>query len=395
MKTIDDVRREREQLRQQRPDVGPLADFPGIREAALVGAKAHAEAAARPLTFVWEDRACPGNVVLVGGAPGAGKTTAFKLLIAARCNRTRERVSVLGGEMKSADPDKFVLFVEAEEGEASAARGLERARAMLGLPDDTFARLVTIARKEVTAGSARWLEIVELCRRGHVDSIWIDSLARFQAEDANSEQQAEVFAEVQSAIEGAPSTEKPTTWMICHSRKNGGDDIADIAGSVQRAAQADVVAILTADKDDDGQNVSATLKFLKIRETGDTWPKASSFSIAKGEDGGWRVAWGERSARADDQPAHERVYSLLQKGGQRTKNEIREALGLNAKRLEQALTTLFSERRIKKSKITVRGTEREVFMAKLDRDALFKEMATAPDEEPAPFAIGGVGPDGF
>lgn len=278
-----------EQETQRRAD--PLYGCPLIKKRALIGAAAIGAEAARKVAYIWEGIATPGAVIVMAGPPGEGKTTAWALLFASRRNPTGEPMVMFGRALHPAPKDKWLVMIENEQGGSLTSRQLVRSVEMLGLPPATLERVIVLAREEVKAGSQVWEELCDLTRHGHVDSIWIDSLARFQpGGDSNREEdQAEVFAAVAECLEDAPDVDKPTCWMLAHTRKNNGgkgDLLADISGSVQRAAQVDVAVLFRAEKDESMAVVSSTAYFAKIRDGGDEHPRRRPSRSRRAPTGG-------------------------------------------------------------------------------------------------------------
>lgn len=349
---------------------------PALREQALVGAEAIRAAAKRSVSYEWEGIARTGNIVALAGLPGDGKTTAMGILLAARRNRTGVPISVFGRPLKPAPLEKYLILVENEIDEAASSRTLEASREMLGLGEDTFERVIVLGRKDVTVRSKLWAAVCALIERGMVDSVYIDSLARFLdgESDSNDERdQVGVFAEVQRAIESSPGDAKPMVFIVCHSNKSSkGGDVRDISGSVQRAAQVDVAILITADRNDNLRVVSATAKFVKVREASDEWPKASTFRTAK-IDGRWVLEWdGSAAATPTKRALHERAYELVVSEAL-TKTELGRRLSASHKAVDEAIAVLRAEGRIKFEKRNVRGKD-TWFIAPKDPKAQLKSL---------------------
>lgn len=345
-------------------ELAPLDRSPLLAQIALVGREAILSAASRPVIWLWACYVVAGQVVLVFGAPGGGKTTLLFLLVLARANANA--LEVLGRRVEPAPTGMYIVLIEGEHEEGSAARKLVKSEQIVGADETALDRVILLARKEVRIGTPKWDEVTKLVERGLVSDIFVDSLARLASTDANSEQeQVAVFIEVGAAIECAPDdVTKPTVWINAHGRKGQGGDVDDVSGSAQRAAQADTILFVKATKDDDDKVISSRVSAVKLREEPEEWPKAVEFSIAKNDAGLWHCTTGGASARTEDTPAHDRVHALVTSKGACTKSEIRAALKLNSERVEKALSVLFAEKRITKMKKTVNGRPFDAFASR-------------------------------
>ncbi len=313
--------------------------------------------AAEQIEWRWEGYIARDSVAFVGGRPSEGKTTAVCVLAVAAAAPPDAPVKVLGRVVRPVDDDQIVVLVLEENSRKSAVTQIDRAIEALGLDrEHAWSRIVLLPRcgvrgrrptpEEMRALSDVWCAVLDRVRAGQVGLLVVDSLARvFRASDSNSEKdQAEIGALLTDIVEHGA-----TVIVIVHVRKNGGGaiELEDIAGHHQRAAVVDsVIAIEGAKK----KRLTYASKFvlLKQREITDDAPEPRTMTLARVDDR-WSIA--ESTSVEDDEgkPAHERVADLLA-GGEKTKREVREALGMSGATLESALTKLFEAKRVAKSK---------------------------------------------
>lgn len=353
----------------------PLAGLTHLNKVALVGRDKILKLAGEPISYIWQDIAVAGTIVLISGPPAEGKTTLLFLILAARLNYG-EPVGLLGRQILPAEPGKYVVLVEGEHSEHSTSRKLVKSFEILGLDDAGLDRVVVVARKAVLLGSPEWRDVVELIRRGMVSDVALDTIARIAPADANDErEQVAVFAQVAQAIETTPKGQtQPLAWAVAHNRKNGeGDGLAMVSGSAQRTGQADTVLMVKGEKVG-GQTVSSTVTFAKLREDPDDYPKPSTFAIERAPGGGWRIN-GEAKA-VDDRPLEVRIMELV--GVEpRTKTKLGALLGRSNGDVDEAITNLFATRQITTTPMKVNGRDRTGFIPR-------RSTGRAPDEAPDP-----------
>lgn len=338
----------------------PLRGLSALAKVAAIGRAHLLGLAAQVVAYVWQDIAVAGTILLLASGPSEGKTTLLFLILAARANRG-EPVTLLGRRITPAPPGKYLVIIEGEHSEASAARKLVRSLRLLGIEDGALHRVILVARKAVRIGSPEWLDIVRLISCGLVSDIAIDTLARVAPSDANDErEQVAIFDVVAQAIDAAPSpADRPMAWAASHTRKNGKTgDLADVSGSAQRTGQADTVLLLEGEKIE-GRTVATKVVFLKLREEPDAYPLPVTFSVTTD-----RVLMSER--RPDDErPLEARITDLL-RIGPRTRNALATALGRSHGDVEQALSLLFAARAITTTTMKVRGADRRAFTLRHD-----------------------------
>jgi len=340
---------------------GPTADEPlrGLKHLgpiALFGRQRIHEIAQQPISYIWQDVAVAGTIVVIAGPVGHGKTTVLFLILAARLN-TGEAIELFGRRVEPVPVGKYVVLIEGEHSEASTARKLLKSLRLLGVADDALNRIIIVARKAVRLGSPQWGDVCALSAKGLVSDIAIDTVARVAPADANDErEQVAVFGAIAEAIELAPDGEpKPTAWTVAHTRKNDTTgDLSDVGGSVQRTGQADTVLMIKGTKAD-GKVTSSKVTFAKLREDPDDYPMPVSFAV---EGDALRVDGAVR----DDRPLPDRVLDMLQHGPL-TKSALCTKLGRNAVDLEPALSSLFAERAIETRQTKIAGRDRKVFAA--------------------------------
>ena len=208
----------------------PMRGLEFLSRVAVSGRSRLRELAAVPAAFVWSQIAVSGTIVLLAGGPGEGKTTLLFLLLVGRMN-TGDAVHILGRRVEPAPPSTWVVLIEGEHSESSAARKLLRSCVLLDVDDAALDRIILVARKAVRLGSPEWHDVVKLVRAGLVSDIAIDTIARVAPGDGNDEkEQVAIFDHVAQAIEAAPDgTAKPTVWAAAHTRKNGRTCCTEIA----------------------------------------------------------------------------------------------------------------------------------------------------------------------
>jgi AAA domain len=368
---------------QKAAELGPTATDPlrgleHLAKVAVLGRERIRELAVAPPRFVWDPIAVAGTIVLLAAGPGEGKTTLLFLILAARLNMG-EPVFVLGRRVQPAPAGTWLVLIEGEHAESSAARKLLRSMALLGVDDRALDRVILVARKAVRLGSPEWGDIVKLVAAGVVSDIAIDTVARVAPSDSDSErEQTAIFDQVAQAIDAAPSDEtKPMVWACAHTRKNGRTgDVSDVAGSVQRTGQADSVLMLAGEKVE-GRTVATKVTFAKLREEPDEYPLPVTFSITAD------AVRMNATRDGDERPLEVRITEQLHLGP-KTKNALASTLGRAWGDLDPAISNLFSERRITATTVTVRGRQHKAFALRNDTRRTPDEgfQPSAPDEDP-------------
>lgn len=336
-----------------------LRSLPHLEQVALTGYDKIIRLAGEPISYIWQDIAVPGTINLLAGGPSEGKTTLLFLILAARLH-FGAAIELLGRLIQPAPPDKFVVLIEGEHSEHSTCRKLVKSFMILRLDDAGLRRVIIVARKAVVLGSPEWQDVVKLVGMGHVSDIAIDTVARVAPRDANDEkEQVAIFAEVAKALEAAPAGQtQPISWAVAHTRKNNtSGDLADVSGSVQRVGQADTVMLVKGEKLN-GQTVSSTVTFAKLREDPDDYPQPVKFAIAQQSDGAIGISVDDQ--KVDARPLEERVVELLERGAM-TKSALARGLGRSDADTDEALTVLFAAKRIRSASVRVRGVERKGF----------------------------------
>jgi hypothetical protein len=338
-----------------------LVHLPAI---ALFGRERILKLAATPVEYLWKDIAVAGTVILIAGPPSEGKTTLLFLILAVRLS-LGEPIKLLDRELKPANPAQFIVLIEGEHSESSTSRKIQKSLTIMGVDDAGLRRIIVVARKAVLVGSREWLDVELMIGAGLVSDIGIDTLARVAPAEANDEtQQVAIFNQLAKAIERAPDgLDRPTVWAIAHTRKNGRDGkdagLGEVSGSVQRVGQSDTVLIVRGEKVD-GQTVSTTVKFEKLREDPDDYPKPFTYSIVKGPDGQPCIAG---VTKRDERPLEDRALDLMRCEA-RTKTWLGKQLNRSNSDIEVVITNLFDARAITSVKVNVGGRERSAFIAK-------------------------------
>lgn len=331
-----------------------MATLDHLGRVALVGRAKILELAAAPVSYVWEDIAVAGTIVLVAGAPAEGKTTLLFAILAARANRGAP-IALLDRAVRPVQPDQWIVLIEGEHSEGSTARKLVSTIRALRIDDAALERFVIVARKSVQIGSDEWKDVCTMVEAGLVSDIAIDTIARVAPGDANDEQeQVAIFNSVAQAIEVAPEArDKPIVWMVAHTKKAGrGGELADVSGSVQRVGQADTVLLLKGERHQ-GRTVATVVTFAKLREGPDEHPMPAKFQLG-GAENAQHVA---RSVA----PLAERIVALLA-AGPRTKWALRSALGAGALPVDRALRDLVAQRAIAVDRRQVGGRDRDFYI---------------------------------
>ena len=347
----------------------PLRGLTHLGAVAIIGrARLHALAASR-VTYAWQDYAVAGTIVLLASGPSEGKTTLLFLILVARASLGRgdrpANAWLLEREVHRAPQGRYLVLIEGEHSESSAARKLLGSAAMLEIDEGALDRIIMIARKAVRLGSPEWRDVVRLIAAGLVSDLAIDTVARVAPGEADDERsQVAIFDEVTRAIEMAPAgQERPTVWACAHTRKNGGGDtLADVSGSTQRTGQADSVLLLRGCKVD-GRTVATRVVAAKLREEPDEYPAPVTYSIERDEVGHRhiRVLGDEGEGGANDgRPLEDRILDEL-RAEPRTKTALRERLRRSSDDIEAALSTLFAARRIRTVDTVVGGRSRRAF----------------------------------
>lgn len=330
-----------------------LGHLPAI---ALFGRERILKLAATPVEYLWKDIAVAGTVILIAGPPSEGKTTLLFLVLAVRLSLGGKAVKLLERDLNPANPSQFIVLIEGEHSESSTSRKLQKSLQIMGVDDAGLRRIIVVARKAVLVGSPEWLDVELMIGAGLVSDIGIDTLARVAPAEANDEtQQVAIFNRLAQAIERAPDgLDRPTIWAIAHTRKNGKDGkdagLGEVSGSVQRVGQSDTVLIVRGEKVE-GQTVSTTVKFEKLREDPDDYPKPVTYSIVKGPDG---IPCIQGQVKRDERPLEERVLDLLRLEP-RTKNWLATKLCRSKSDIEVVVTNLFDARAVTTVEVTISG----------------------------------------
>lgn len=362
----------------RRAPADPLRDFAELRDVAIVGADALLCESRAPVAWRWHGIVQACDSVEVAGPPYCGKSTLTFLLAVAAANPTGCPIALLGHEVAPIESGKFVVLANVENSPRSAARALEAACELLGLPvRETLDRIILVPR----TSNAILGQVRALGRSGAIGLTVIDSRARalrVGGHDANSEDDQ---AEIANAITELVRASGAPVVVVSHLRKcsgpRGEPTLDDVAGSHQRVASADVVLLVWCERDADDAVVVSFVKVGKRRDDGgEAHPARMSFSIGSGDDGRAQLST-DGSARASDAPVHERIYELLRRDGEMGKTAIRDALRVQSGAVERGLTVLFRERRVAKHSTTIAGRKRWLFAARQGAEALDGIVAPA------------------
>jgi hypothetical protein len=358
-----------------------------IAATALLGADAYEDVEREPLVYTWQDYVQPSDLVMVAGYSYSGKTTLCTLLAAALAAPPDMRPVLLGRQVTPVAAGKVVAFVEEENSRRSFTKKMKTACRLLNLPvRETLDRLVSFVRQGARIRSqddraeSVFTDLWDRAEAGRIGALFIDSWSVVctppGANSNSGDDQTIVTRALRSFVEvsGAP------LFVIDHMRKGGSYTIEDIAGSVQKGAAMDAIIAVQAEKDE-GVVTSSKVWGIKFRDEPDEPPAAVVLTIVR-DQGEPRIVEGGVQAPASKEPAHERVWTFLESADEaKTKKEIREALGLNYDAVEAAVTTLFSERRIRKGapKRGANGKDYPTFESVFSTDEFLKRNGFNPN----------------
>jgi hypothetical protein len=214
--------------------------------------------------------------------------------------------------------------------------------------------------KDIRHPENLWAGLLHAAKRGQIDLVVLDTRARIFAAFGNpkdEDAQAKAADEITYLVEatGAPVV------VISNTRKGGSEDIEDISGSAQRGGGADVVLMLTAERDS-GKVLSSKVTFRKLRDGVDEHPEPVTFSTGRSASGTWALAV-DGSIADDEKPAHERVYDLVLQR-ELSQSQIRAELKMSGKRVGDAVDILKASKRIEFRQTTVKGQKTWLIRAK-------------------------------
>lgn len=341
----------------------PLAGLTALGPLAVRGRERILALAAKPIHYIWNRIAERGSTVVLGASPGGGKTSLLFWIIAARCN-VGEPVPVLGQLVTPAPEDRFVVVIEEEHQDESTARLLVRACQRAAIDDAALERVIYVSRKGVTIGSPAWDDVGKIIAAGLVSDVVLDTLARVGPGDSNDEQaQVAVFNAINKAIESAPSADaKPTFWVAAHVRKTGEGlpTIQDISGSTQRAGAVDVVITMAAKRVDGGNVDSVRVGFPKVRE------QDAEDALGIVEFRQTKAAYeivgtpGTTNGGGEGGTLKDRVIVELA-SGPLTANQLSTRTTRSNADIQEVITALFAEKRLRTVMLPVRGKDRKHF----------------------------------
>ena len=334
---------------------GVLRGLPNLARVAVVGRAKIKALSEMPVLYIWDGIAMMGIIVVIAGGVGCGKTTLLFFVLVARMTQGAP-VKVLGRTVTPAADDMYIVLIEGEHGETSAARKLVKSCRLMGIDETALDRVILIARKSVRIGSSAWTDIVTLISKGLVSDVALDTLARVAPGDANNEaEQVAIFDMVARAVDAAPSeATKPVVWVNAHTKKGAEDDLEAVSGSAQRTGQADTVLIVKAERRD-GKVTSSKVTFQKLREEPDDYPGPVEFIVTKDA-----IVTGAPPKPDDDRPLEVRIAERLELGP-KTKTKLATELGRSRTDIDEAISNLFTARQIKTTEIEVRGRKFKAF----------------------------------
>lgn len=351
-----------------------------LKKAGITGQEQILALAEAPIDWVWEPYVVAGTTVIFGGGPGAGKTTFLTLLLVARA--ADHPIEFLGHMITPAEPGKWIVMIEPEQGEKSISRKLKRSCDLLGLPYSALDRIIVLCKQRVVVknNNALWNSTKLLIREGAVSDVLLDTIASTTEHKANDEQeQAALFHEINDAARAPKDSTPPVIWIAAHTRKKGrgevvDDEAADIGGSVQRQGQVDTVAVLQAKHNRDSSEVShVQIFFDKLREDP---PKgqAGSLKFRIVESGIVVISDGRKSSPI----LKESIFKLLGESDL-TASAIETKTKAGTRAVLKALDELVKEKRVKSGPGTYHGKKTKVFSRVL-RSGVESSASSPPNE---------------
>jgi hypothetical protein len=313
---------------QQDPGMAPLAAI------VCTGRDTAEELAAVPTEWAWQDYAPAGAITMMAGQPGGGKTTLLFQILVARARVESGVCLICDRNVLPARQFKHVLLIEAEHSDASTARKLLKSCDILGISRNALDRITWIARKSVLIGDTRWKLIVQLIADGSVSDIAIDTLARVSPRESESNDemsQVEIFDGLAQAIEAAPDDQRPTVWLLGHTRKQSKESkgrlgLDDVAGSLQRTGQADAVITVEAVRNE-GMVVATKIVLQKSREDPEEYPEEYEMHLPEAP----KPAAAPRSSDAADVA---RVQEYFKEHPGAGVEQVRQALSMSWRRVK-------------------------------------------------------------
>jgi hypothetical protein len=357
----------------------PFSGRKHLRDVALTGAELLAQQDEK-VEWCWEGVIQRQDQFEVAGATYSGKSTFMALLHVALL--APGPIELLGRKVTPLPPGHVTVLVNVEQQASSLKRQLIACCEALGQdPAKILPRMIIVGRSAFRCDHPAWAELCTLVTTDlAVGLITFDSRARImQSGDANAEADQARAAEIFGTI---AERAKCPVGTVSHVRKSQKDrrtiDLDDVAGHHQRAAGADVVLLVEAERAEDGSVLSSRVRVAKRRDDGgEEHPAAMSFALVRELGKPARLSSGPvASSKPSDLPIQERVYALLKADGEHSAKAMAEKLHASSERVQKGITFLFAERRIELAR-TERGRNgkpTKIFAARLTQAEVNAEL---------------------
>lgn len=221
------------------------------------------------------------------------------------------------------------LYVNLERSESSMARRLTMVTSALGIPSGS--RLLMLNRRGASITDVEDA-IADMVQRYHVGLVIVDSLSRFGGGSLNDDSVMNRAMDLLNRV-------APTWLLIAHSPRA---DSSHAFGSVMQDAAADVM-LQVASEDGGSGSLGVALTVTKSNDIprGPVGTYALSFDREYGLTGIRPARAGEfvelEGAEEDRRPVKQRMVTFIERHGDATEEQMREALGVGRTSITKAL----------------------------------------------------------